>query len=705
MKFFLFGCITLILMTSNNFAQIRLAYPQAKQVDSVDNYHGTVVKDPYRWLEDDNSEATKEWVNAQNKVTDSYLAQIPFKDKIRKRLAELINFPRLGNPWREGKYYYYFKNDGLQDQSILYRQEGLEGEPEIFLDPNKLSNDGTVALGNLGFSKDGKYMVYFISKSGSDWQEAFIMEVNTKTLLEDHLEWIKFSGIAWKGDGFYYSRYDEPSEESQLSGKNEFHKVYYHRIGDAQEQDLLIYVDNEHPLRTAYAGVTEDERFLFVSASEGTSGVELLYRDLQNPAQESLKVLVPGFKYDPSAVDNVGDQLLVYTNEDAPNYKLVQIDPRNPGKQQWKEIIPEGEETLSGVQSSGGKLFASYMKDAVSKVVQYQKDGTREREIKFPGLGTANGFSGKIEDDIVFYSFSTYTAPTTVYKYEIASGKSSLFYQPEVKFDPADFETKLVFYPSKDGTKVPLFISYKKGLVQDGNNPVLLYAYGGFNISLTPSFSTSNLFFMEQGGIYAVACLRGGGEYGEAWHKAGMLERKQNVFDDFIAAASYLVQEKYTNKDKIAIRGGSNGGLLVGACMTQRPDLFKVALPAVGVMDMLRFQKFTIGWAWVVEYGSSDKADQFPYLYKYSPLHNLKKGVEYPATLITTADHDDRVVPAHSFKFAATLQADQAGNNPVLIRIEEKAGHGAGKPVSKVIDEATDVWAFTMYNLGMEYKD
>ncbi|WP_232516162.1 prolyl oligopeptidase family serine peptidase [Chitinophaga caeni] len=692
-------------MTSNNFAQIRLAYPQAKQVDSVDNYHGTVVKDPYRWLEDDNSEATKEWVNAQNKVTDSYLAQIPFKDKIRKRLAELINFPRLGNPWREGKYYYYFKNDGLQDQSILYRQEGLEGEPEIFLDPNKLSNDGTVALGNLGFSKDGKYMVYFISKSGSDWQEAFIMEVNTKTLLEDHLEWIKFSGIAWKGDGFYYSRYDEPSEESQLSGKNEFHKVYYHRIGDAQEQDLLIYVDNEHPLRTAYAGVTEDERFLFVSASEGTSGVELLYRDLQNPAQESLKVLVPGFKYDPSAVDNVGDQLLVYTNEDAPNYKLVQIDPRNPGKQQWKEIIPEGEETLSGVQSSGGKLFASYMKDAVSKVVQYQKDGTREREIKFPGLGTANGFSGKIEDDIVFYSFSTYTAPTTVYKYEIASGKSSLFYQPEVKFDPADFETKLVFYPSKDGTKVPLFISYKKGLVQDGNNPVLLYAYGGFNISLTPSFSTSNLFFMEQGGIYAVACLRGGGEYGEAWHKAGMLERKQNVFDDFIAAASYLVQEKYTNKDKIAIRGGSNGGLLVGACMTQRPDLFKVALPAVGVMDMLRFQKFTIGWAWVVEYGSSDKADQFPYLYKYSPLHNLKKGVEYPATLITTADHDDRVVPAHSFKFAATLQADQAGNNPVLIRIEEKAGHGAGKPVSKVIDEATDVWAFTMYNLGMEYKD
>lgn len=681
--------------------QIPVTYPVTKKVDTVDNYHGKKIADPYRWLEDDHSEETKEWVEAQNKVTQGYLSAIPFRDKIKKRLEELWNYPRYGTPFREGEYYYFYKNDGLQNQAVLYRQLGLNGAPEVFIDPNKLSDKGTAALGSLSFSKDGKYCAYLIAKAGSDWQQGFVMDVATKQVLADKLDWIKFSGLSWKGHGFYYSRYDAPDEQSKLSKKNEFHKVYYHKVGDTQEQDELVYVDKEHPLRNAGAGLTEDERFVILSTTEGTSGNELWYRDLQDASQKEFKLLIKGFTTDPDVIDNVGDKLLVKTNQDAPNFKVVLVDPKNPAKENWQTIIPEQEEVLLGVGTAGGKLFASYLKHASTRIMQYDRSGQLERRIDLPGIGTAGGFGGKAEDKTLFYTFTSFVAPPTIYKYDIASGKSDLFRKTEVKFNPAEYETKQVFFSSKDGTNVPVFLSYKKGIKLDGNNPLLLYGYGGFNIPMTPGFSVSNLFFMEQGGIYAVVNLRGGNEYGEAWHKAGMLQNKQNVFDDFIGAAEFLIREKYTSPAKIAIRGGSNGGLLVGAAMTQRPELFKVALPAVGVMDMLRFQKFTIGWAWVVEYGSSEKPEQFDYLLKYSPLHNLQKGTAYPATLVTTADHDDRVVPAHSFKFAATLQEAHKGPNPVLIRIETQAGHGAGKPTSKLIDEATDIWTFTMYNLGM----
>ncbi len=681
--------------------QIPVTYPVTKKVDTVDNYHGKKIADPYRWLEDDHSEETKEWVEAQNKVTQGYLSAIPYREKIKKRLEELWNYPRYGTPFREGEHYYFYKNDGLQNQAVLYRQLGLNGTPEVFIDPNKLSDKGTAALGSLSFSKDGKYCAYLIAKAGSDWQQGFVMDVATKQVLADKLDWIKFSGLSWKGHGFYYSRYDAPDEQSKLSKKNEFHKVYYHKVGDTQEQDELVYVDKEHPLRNAGAGLTEDERFLILSTTEGTSGNELWYRDLQDASQKEFKLLIKGFATDPDVIDNVGDKLLVKTNQDAPNFKVVLVDPKNPAKENWQTIIPEQEEVLLGVGTAGGKLFASYLKHASTRIMQYDRSGQLERKIDLPGIGTAGGFGGKAEDKTLFYTFTSFVAPPTIYKYDIASGKSDLFRKTEVKFNPAEYETKQVFFSSKDGTNVPVFLSYKKGIKLDGNNPLLLYGYGGFNIPMTPGFSVSNLFFMEQGGIYAVVNLRGGNEYGEAWHKAGMLQNKQNVFDDFIGAAEFLIREKYTSPSKIAIRGGSNGGLLVGAAMTQRPELFKVALPAVGVMDMLRFQKFTIGWAWVVEYGSSEKPEQFDYLLKYSPLHNLQKGTAYPATLVTTADHDDRVVPAHSFKFAATLQEAHKGPNPVLIRIETQAGHGAGKPTSKLIDEATDIWAFTMYNLGM----
>ncbi|MDR6569482.1 prolyl oligopeptidase family serine peptidase [Chitinophaga ginsengisegetis] len=681
--------------------QQTITYPETKKVDTIDNYHGTQIADPYRWLEDDHSPATKAWVDAQNKVTENYLSNIPFRAEIRKRLEELWNYPKNGAPTKHGNYYYFFKNDGLQNQSILYRSATLGGTPEVFLDPNKLSAAGTTALGSMSFSKDGKHFAYLLSKAGSDWQEGFVMDVETRQLLSDKLEWVKFSGLSWKGNGFYYSRYDKPDEQNKLSQKNEFQKVYYHRLGDPQEKDELIYVDKEHPLRNAGVDVTEDERFLILSTSEGTSGRELWFRDLQNPAQKEFTLLVKGFANEPDVIDNDGDKLLVRTNHNAPNYKIVLIDPANPAEANWKVIVPEKKEALQGVGLAGGKLFLSYLKDASTRVYQYDYKGKLEHEVKLPGLGTASGFGSKKEDKEFFYTYTSFITPPAVYKYEVATGISTLYNKAEVKFNPAEYETKQVFFKSADGERVPVFLSYKKGIRLNGNNPVLLYGYGGFNIAMTPSFSVSNLYFMEQGGIYAVVSLRGGSEYGEAWHKAGMMEKKQNVFNDFIGAAEYLIKAKYTNPGKIAIRGGSNGGLLVGACMTQRPELFKVALPAVGVMDMLRFQKFTIGWAWAVEYGSSDNAEQFKYLLKYSPLHNLKPGTAYPATLITTADHDDRVVPAHSFKFAATLQADNAGPNPTLIRIETQAGHGAGKPTSKMIDEAADIWAFTMYNLGM----
>ncbi|WP_201747997.1 prolyl oligopeptidase family serine peptidase [Chitinophaga vietnamensis] len=692
------------LMTGQAIAQYSsdIKYPITKKVDTVNNYHGTQIADPYRWLEDDHSAETKAWVAEENKITQDYLSRIPFRNDIKKRLETLWNYPKNGAPVKHGKYYYYFKNDGLQNQSVLYRSTTPNGTPEVFIDPNKLSAEGTAALGTLSFSKDGKYAAYLIARAGSDWQDAFVMDVETKALLSDKLEWLKFSGIAWKGNGFYYSRYDQPDEQSRLSRKNEFQKIYYHKIGDKQEQDELIYEDKEHPLRNCSASVTEDGRFLLLELTEGTSGVEIRYRDLQDPASKGFATLFPGFANEANVIDNVGDKLLVRTNVQAPNYKIVLIDPKQPEEKNWKTIVPEKPEAMQSAESAGGKLLLSYLKDAASRVYQYDYDGRNMHEVKLPGIGSASGFGAKKEVTELYYTFSSFVTPATVYKYDIKTGVSTLFSKAEVKFNPDDYETKQVFFNSKDGTRVPIFLSYKKGMKRDGNNPVLMYGYGGFNIAVTPSFSVSNLYFMEQGGIYAVVSLRGGSEYGEAWHKAGMMEKKQNVFDDFTGAAEHLIKEKYTNPSKLAIRGGSNGGLLVGACMTQRPELFKVALPAVGVMDMLRFQKFTIGWAWAVEYGSSDHPEQFKYLIKYSPLHNLKPGTSYPATLITTADHDDRVVPAHSFKFAATLQACNAGPNPTLIRIETQAGHGAGKPTSKMIDEATDIWAFTMYNLGMK---
>lgn len=685
-----------------------IIYPVTQKTDSVDDYHGVKIADPYRWLEDDHSEATGAWVKEQNAVTNAYLEKIPFREAIKKRLSTLWNYPKTGVPFREGEFYYYYKNDGLQNQSVLYRQKGLNGAPEVFLDPNKLSATGTTALGSMSFSKDNRYAAYLLASAGSDWQQAFVMDVATKTLLPDKLDWIKFSGLSWKGNGFYYSRYDAPGEKSRLSSKNEFHKVYYHRLGTTQDQDELVYVDKDHPLRNAGVAVTEDERFLLLHTSEGTSGGEIWYRDLQNTAQADFKLLIKGFDYEPSVIDNIGGKLLVHTNHDAPNYKIVLVDPEHPEKEHWQTVVPEKPEVLVSAGTAGGRLFVSYLKDAAERVYQYDvnADGkvAASHEVALPGIGSITGFQGKKEDKFLFYSFTSFTTPGTIYKYDVATGRSTQHTKPRVNFNPDEYETKQVFFTSKDGARVPIFLSYRKGLQLNGKNPVLLYGYGGFNVPMTPGFNVSNLFFMEQGGIYAVVNLRGGSEYGEAWHKAGMLENKQNVFNDFIGAAEYLVQQRYTNPSRIAIRGGSNGGLLVGACMTQRPDLYKVALPAVGVMDMLRYQQFTIGWAWAVEYGRSDNPEQFRYLVKYSPLHNLKPGTAYPATMVTTADHDDRVVPAHSFKFAATLQACQAGPNPVLIRIETQAGHGAGKPTSKQIDEAADIWAFTLYNLGMDFK-
>ena len=693
-----------VLFTMNAAAQIK--YPVTERKVVADEYFGTKVEDPYRWLEDDNAADTKAWVKEQNKVTQAYLSSIPFRDKIKSRLEQLWNYPKYGAPFKKGDYYYFYKNDGLQNQAVLYRVKKLSDEPEVFIDPNKLSSEGIAALGSLSFSKSGKLLAYSVSTAGSDWSEIFIMDAETKQLLSDKILWTKFGGASWKGEeGFYYSGYEKPDENSKLSKKNEFQKVFYHKIGTPQSDDKIIYEDKTNPLRYFGAGLTEDERFLILSISQGTSGDEIWYRDLKDKNQHDLRLLVKGFDTESSVIENDGNHLLVRTNYNAPNYRVVLIDPKNPARNNWKTIIAEKKEALQGVGTGGGNLFASYLKDDSSKIVQYNFKGKAVREIKLPGIGSAGGFGAEAKDKEFFYTFSSFNKPPTIYRYDIASGKSTVYRNSDVKMNTAGLVTEQVFFTSKDGTKVPIFLTYKKGLKKDGNNPVLLYGYGGFNIAMTPGFSVSNAFFAEQGGIYAVVNLRGGSEYGEAWHKAGMLLKKQNVFDDFIGAAEYMIKEKYTNKNKIAIRGGSNGGLLVGAAMTQRPDLFKVAIPQVGVLDMLRYQKFTVGWGWVTEYGSSDSAKHFPYLYGYSPYHNLKNGVSYPATLVTTGDHDDRVVPAHSFKYAARLQEYNSGSNPVLIRVETNAGHGAGKPTGKVIDEAADIWAFTMYNLGMDFKD
>ncbi|MBL0358982.1 MAG: S9 family peptidase [Chitinophagaceae bacterium] len=686
-----------------NAADAQIKYPDTKKVNQSDDYFGTKVEDPYRWLEDDNSDETKAWVVEQNTVTNAYLHAIPFRDKIKQRLEEMWNYAKYSSPFKEGGHYYFYKNDGLQNQSVLYRQVGLTGKPEVFLDPNKMSKDGTAAPGVPAFTKSAKYCAYLLAQSGSDWQEAYIMDVKSKKLLDEKIQWIKFSGISWKGDdGFYYSRYPEGDEKDKLKGKNEYHKVYYHKIGTEQSADELIYEDKEHPQMTIGAGLTEDERFLVINKSQGTSGDELWVKDMK--AGGDFTLLIKGFDNEASVIDNDGDRLLVKTNIDAANYKIVSIDPKSPAKSNWKQVVPVRTKLLQNAGTAGGKLFVSYLSDASSKVYQYSLKGRMERAITLPGIGTASGFGGKAGDTDIFYSYTSFNTAPTIYHYNISTGKSDLFRRPELKINPDEYVTIQVFFKSRDSASVPMFITYKKGLKLDGNNPTLIYGYGGFNIPLTPTFSISNAFFLNQGGVYVQVSLRGGNEYGEEWHKNGMLQKKQNVFNDVFAAAQYLIGNKYTNPSKLALRGGSNGGLLVGACITQHPELFKVAIPQVGVLDMLRYHQFTIGWAWAVEYGRSDKKEDFDNLYKYSPLHNLKKGTTYPATLITTADHDDRVVPAHSFKFAAALQEANDGKNPTLIRIDSKAGHGAGKPTSKVIEEAADIWSFVMSNLGMEFK-
>jgi len=685
-------------------AQQKVKYPKTKTVKQTDTYFGVQVADDYRWLENDTAQDVKDWVIAQNKVTQGYLGKINYREKIKARLTALANYPRYGAPFRAGKYYMYSKNDGLQNQSITYYQEGLNGDPKVFLDPNTLSNDGTVAANLMGFSNDKKYVAYSIARSGSDWQEIRVKEVATAQDLTDKLEWVKFSGVAWRGNGFYYSRYDKPVEGKEFSAKNEYHKVYYHTLGKPQSEDVLVYEDREHPLRYHGVSITDDKRFLILNASEGTDGNEVKFIDFQSN-KAIFTLLLKGFDYNYSVIDNTAEKLLVYTNEGAPNYRLVLIDSKNPARENWKDIIAEKKSLLEGVSTAGGKLFSNYLQDVTTRIYQHDRQGVLEHEVTLPALGTASGFGGEKKDTALFYSFTSFTYPNITYRYDIATGKSEVFRKADVKFNPDDFETKQIFFNSKDGTKIPMFLVYKKGLKLDGTAPTYLYGYGGFNINLTPSFSTFRLPLLEQGGIYVMVNLRGGGEYGEDWHKAGMLLKKQNVFDDFIAAGEFLIKEKYTSKERLAIAGGSNGGLLVGACMNQRPDLFKVAFPAVGVLDMLRYHKFTIGWGWVVEYGSSERDEaEFKNLLAYSPLHTLKKGTNYPATMVTTADHDDRVVPAHSFKFAARLQACHKGNNPVIIRIETKAGHGAGKSITKSIEEYADIWSFMFYNMGIEVK-
>ncbi len=677
-------------------------YPVAERGEVVDDYFGTKVPDPYRWLEDDNSEATAAWVEAENAVTFDYLSQIPFRDAIRQRLTELWNYPKEGAPTKHGDWWYYFYNDGLQNQSVLYRATAPGAAGEVFLDPNALSDDGTVALADLSFSEDGAYLAYATAASGSDWVEIRVMNTADGSLTDDRIEWVKFSGATWAPDseGFYYSAYDEP-KAGVYSSKNEFQKVYYHALGTPQSADRLIYSDPQHPLRYFSAWPSDDGRWVFVIGSEGTSGSEILYR---RSNESTLRVLLPGFAHDYEIVDCIDDKLYLRTNRDASNYALIAVDLNHP-ERPFATVIPENDRhLLESVSTAGGQLFATYLEDAQSQVYQYGLDGRLIRKVELPAIGTVGGFSGKKEDTELYYSLTNYTAPATIYHYDLASGKTTLYKAPQVNFDPERFVTEQIFYPSKDGTMVPMFVSHRKDMKLDGQNPCYLYAYGGFQINMTPGFNPSAILFMEQGGLYCVANLRGGSEYGEAWHKGGMLANKQNVFDDFIAAAEYLIENKYTSSDKLAIAGGSNGGLLVGACEVQRPDLYAVCLPAVGVMDMLRYHKFTIGWGWAVEYGSSDDEEQFSYIYKYSPLHNIKEGVAYPATLITTADHDDRVVPAHSFKFAAQMQHCQAGDAPILIRIESKAGHGAGKPTSKRIDEAADSYAFLFQNIGVPYK-
>ena len=679
-------------------------YPQTRRDNSVrDTYHGTTIEDPYRWLENDTSAETGAWVKEQNKVTFDYLDKIPYRSKFRDRITELLNYPRYSAPFRVGEYYFYSKNDGLQNQSVYYKQMGLNGNPEVFLDPNKMSEKGTVSIGLTGISHDDKYIVYSVSSAGSDWSELRVKEVATGKDLPDVIKYVTFSGAAFRGDGFYYSRYPEPGKGTELSGQNQFHAIWFHKLGTPQAEDKLVFEDRRNPLRYHSAELGKKERFLILSVSEGTDGNELHVMDLSK-GENAFVPLISGFDFSSGVVDQEGDRLLVMTNIDAPNYRLVSIDPANPAKENWKTIIAEKPELLKAVTRAGEKLFAHYLKDVTTRIEQYSREGKTQGEIALPGVGSASGFDGEREDNEVFYTFTSFNYPPTIFRFDLNTGKSDLFRKTDLKFDPADYEVKQVFVPSKDGkAKVPMFIVHRKGLKLDGQRPTLLYAYGGFNISLEPGFSPSRIAFLENDGVFVQANLRGGGEYGEDWHKAGMFGNKQNVFDDFISCAEWLQTNGYTSKEKLAIQGGSNGGLLVGACMTQRPDLFKVAIPQVGVLDMLRFQKFTVGWGWVDEYGTSEKAEDFNWLIKYSPLHNLKE-IGYPATMVMTADHDDRVVPAHSFKYIAELQHKHKGGNPVFIRIETDAGHGAGVALNKTIQATADVYSFILYNTNSPVK-
>lgn len=700
-----FTALVLLGCNNNNISKNQtntVTYPKTKKVDTITNYFGTQVKDPYRWLEDDMSEETARWVKDQNKTTFGYLENIPFREELKQRLTTLWNYEKVGAPFKEGDYSYFYKNDGLQNQYVIYRYKTGQDpdKAEVFLDPNTFSEDGTISLGGLSFSENGSLAAYSISEGGSDWRKVLVMNAQRKEIIEDTIVDVKFSGISWlKNEGFYYSSYDKP-KGSELSAKTDQHKLYYHKLGTSQKEDELIFGGTpEQKHRYVGGRTTQDNKYLIVSASVSTSGNKLFIKDLSDPKSPFITVQ-KDTDSDTSVIDNVDSKLYLVTNRNAPNKKVVTVDASSPGPENWKDLIEETQNVLRA-STGGGYIFANYMEDAVSAIKQYTYDGTLVREVALPGVGSAGGFGAKKQDTSLYYSFTNYLTPGSIYSYEISSGASKLYKKPSIDFNSDEYQSKQVFYTSKDGTKVPMIITHKKGIVLDGTNPTILYGYGGFNISLTPSFSITNAVWMEQGGVYAVANLRGGGEYGKKWHDAGTKLQKQNVFDDFIGAAEYLISEKYTSSDYLAIRGGSNGGLLVGATMTQRPDLIKVALPAVGVLDMLRYHTFTAGAGWAYDYGTAQQSkEMFEYLKAYSPVHNVAPGTKYPATMVTTGDHDDRVVPAHSFKFAAELQEKQGGAAPVLIRIETDAGHGAGTPVSKTIEQYADIYGFTLYNMG-----
>ncbi|MBC6493141.1 prolyl oligopeptidase family protein [Flavihumibacter stibioxidans] len=683
----------------------QLNYPVSRKTDTIDQYGNISVPDPYRWLENDNSEETRAWVAEQNKLTFGYLEQIPFRNAWKDRMLQVSNYEKFSAPFRKGEYFYYYKNNGLQNQSALFRTKGLTGKEELVIDPNLLSPDGTTRLTSFVLSRDGRFAVYALSKGGSDWQTYLVRDMESGQTLADTIEWVKVSTIAWQGNGFYYSRYPAPEKGKELSTKNENHQVFYHTIGTSQGADKLVYEDPANPQRFHIASTSMDERFVILNISDrgkGLMGNALYFKDAGS-REESWQPIVKDvghFTY--NWVDNIGDNIILRTNEDAPNYKLVSLEASDPAKESWKTLIKEGKFPIQNAVTGGGKLFLNYLENVSSHVYMYQPDGKLVKEIRLPGIGNASGFGGNPDDKVLFFTFSSYTYPPTIFRFDPVTGNSQVFRAPKIPgYSPEAFETRQVFYPSKDGTMVPMFITARKGLQRNGDNPLLLYAYGGFNISMTPGFSAVNLTWLEQGGIYVVANLRGGSEFGEKWHEAGMLEKKQNVFDDFIAAAEFLVKEKYTRPAKLAIQGGSNGGLLIGAVINQRPELFGVAIPQVGVMDMLRYQKFTIGWNWIAEYGSSEKPEQFGFLYKYSPIHNIREGIKYPATIITTADHDDRVVPAHSFKYAATIQEKYKGKNPLLIRIDTKSGHGASN-LTKSIELSADLMSFSFYQMGIK---